>query len=89
MLTTRNLLLLLGLTLFLLGTVLVVLALERQVTTLTGIAVVAFLGSVASLFTGALMTRGRRRPSDTRREQRLWKGGPLGRKWLGSRRRIR
>lgn len=36
------------------------------------------------------VSRGRRRadPLERRREQRLWKSGPLGRRWLEGRRRI-
>ena len=88
MLTTRNLTLLLGVTLILLGAVLVVLAVERRVGSLTGMAIVTSLGSVASLLLAIRLTRRRRYPSETRREQRLWRSGPLGRRWLKSRRRL-
>lgn len=44
--------------------------------------------SVASLLLGARWKSGSRDPLDERREQRLWRSGPLGRQWLRIRRRL-
>jgi len=38
---------------------------------------------------GFWLNRPRRRTLDRRREQRLWKSGPLGRRWLETKGRLR
>ena len=88
MLSASFRLLLLSLTLFLLGSVLVFLGVERESNRLLGMGIGSFLLSVGGFSLGGWMRRRRRDPLEQRREQRLWKSGPLGRKWLEGRRRI-
>jgi len=80
--------LLLGLALFLLGGVLIFLALERESDRLLGAGVGVLVMSVGSFSVGTWLSRRQRDPLDQRRERRLWKSGPLGRRWLEGRRRL-
>jgi hypothetical protein len=80
--------LLLSLILFLVGAILIFLAVERGSSRLVGMGLGAFLLSVPGFWIGARKGRSGRNPLERRREQRLWKSGPLGRKWLEGRRRI-
>jgi hypothetical protein len=67
---------------------LIFLALERgsHGLLILGVGVLTF--SAGGFSVGAWRVRRRRTPLERRREQRLWKSGPLGRKWLEGRRRI-
>ena len=80
--------LLLGLALFLLGGFLIFLALERGSDRLLWAGVGVLVMSVGSFSVGTWLSRRQRDPLDQRRERRLWKSGPLGRKWLEGRRRL-
>ena len=80
--------LILGLILFLTGTALLLLTLEGG----HGWAVIAgvtlLFASAGSLSLGIWLSRRKVDPLDQRRERRLWKSGPLGRKWLEDRRKL-
>lgn len=80
--------LLLGFVFLLLGGVLVYLGLARARESLMVLGAGSFLLSGAVLALGSWLARNRPDPLDRRREQRLWKSGPLGRRWLKARRRI-
>ena len=80
--------LLLGLVFFLLGGVLIFLGLARGSGGLLGTGIVGLGVSVATLTFGVWLSRRQPQGLERRREQRLWKSGPLGRKWLEARRRI-
>ena len=80
--------LLLGLALFLLGGVLIFLALEWGSDRLLGAGVGVLVMSVGSFSVGTWLSRRRMDPLNQRRERRLWNSGPLGRKWLEGRRRL-
>ncbi len=88
MLSSGSRILLLSLTLFLVGGILLFLAVERGSGRLMGMGIGAFLLSAFGFWLGARRSRKGRDPLERRREQRLWKSGPLGRKWLEGRRRI-
>jgi hypothetical protein len=47
-----------------------------------GLGLAAICLAVVSVSLGARWRLGSRRSLDTRREQRLWRSGPLGRQWL-------
>ena len=51
-------------------------------------AVVALFLAAGSVVLGAWLARRGREPLERRREQRLWRSGPLGRHWLRSRKRL-
>lgn len=80
--------LLLGLALFLFGGGLIFLALERGSDRFLGAGVGVLVMSVGSFSVGTWFSRRRKDPLSQRRERRLWRSGPLGRKWLEGRRRI-
>ena len=80
--------LLLSLTFFLLGGLLIFLAVERGSHRLLIMGVGSLTVSVGGFSVGAWRVRRRRTPLERRREQKLWKSGPLGRKWLEGRRKI-
>lgn len=80
--------LLLGLVFLLLGAVLIFLGIERVSGGLLGTGIGSLVISVATLALGAWLSRRQPHRLDRRREQRLWKSGPLGRRWLEARRRI-
>jgi hypothetical protein len=88
MLSSKLRILLLSLTLFLLGGLLIFLAVERGGHRLLALGVGSLLVSAGGFSVGAWRVSRRRTPSERRREQKLWKSGPLGRKWLEGRRRI-
>ncbi|MFO8175425.1 MAG: hypothetical protein ACQET1_08590 [Gemmatimonadota bacterium] len=79
---------LLGLVFCLLGGVLIFLGMARGSGgfTVTGVGCLVLSGVIFAL--GVWISRQAPDILDRRREQRLWKSGPLGRKWLESRRRI-
>ena len=79
--------LLLGLVLFLSGTVVMLMGIEGGNRWLLGVGVFLLLTAAGSLSVGAWLSRYRRDPLDQRRERRLWKSGTLGRKWLEGRRK--
>ena len=80
--------LLLGLVFFLLAGILVFLGFARESGGLLWAGLVSLFLALATLALGAWLFRRQSDPLDRRREQRLWKSGPLGRKWLEARRRI-
>ena len=80
--------LLVGMALFLVGGVLILSGVEWESPRILVIGVGAMVFSVGSLSVGTWLSRQRIDPLDQRRERRLWKSGPLGRKWLEGRRRI-
>jgi hypothetical protein len=88
MLSSKTRVLLLGLTLLILGGILIFLGIEWQRARLRDLGIGTLVVSLGCFLLGAL--RGRRGPDplERRREQRLWRSGPLGRKWLEGRRRI-
>jgi high-affinity Fe2+/Pb2+ permease len=88
MLSSKLRILLLSLTLFLLGALLIFLAVERGSHRLLMMGVGALTISAGGFSVGLWRVRRRRTPLERRREQKLWKSGPLGRKWLEGRRRI-
>jgi hypothetical protein len=88
MLPSKLRVLLLSLTLFLLGAVFIFLAIERGSHRFLKMGIASLLVSVGTFLAGAWVGRRRRDPLERRREQRLWKSGPLGRRWLEGRRRI-
>ena len=77
-----------GLALFVLATVLLFLGAERGSIRLLGSGAGVLCLSVGGVALGVVLGRSRRDPLERRREQRLWKSGPLGRKWLEGRRKI-
>jgi hypothetical protein len=88
MLSLGSRILVLGLTLFLVGALLIFLSVERGSGRLMGLGLGAFLFSALGIWVGAAIRRREGNPLERRREQRLWKSGPLGRKWLEGRKRI-
>ena len=88
MLSSKFRILLLSLTLFLLGGLLIFLAMERGSHRLLVMGIGILTVSAGGFSVGAWRVRRRRTPLERRREQRLWKSGPLGRKWLEGRRRM-
>lgn len=80
---------LLGLVLFLLGALLIFLGMARDSGGILGTGAGSLVLSGTALALGVGLSRRDPDIMDRRREQRLWKSGPLGRKWLKSRRRIR
>jgi hypothetical protein len=89
MLTSNLRTLLLSLTLFLLGGTMIFLAVERGSQRLLIMGCASLLLSVGGFAVGAWLGQRRRDPLERRREQRLWRSGPLGRKRLEGRRRVR
>jgi hypothetical protein len=79
--------LLLGLGLFLAGTFFVLLAFDGGSRTSLAVGVGLLLAGAGSVSLGAWLAPRRGDPLDQRRERRLWKSGPLGRKWLEGRRK--
>ena len=79
---------LLGLVFLLLGGVLVFLGVDMERDSLLGTGIGSLVLSVLTFSFGIWLARRRPDPLDRRREQRLWKSGPLGRRWLQNRRRI-
>jgi hypothetical protein len=89
MLSTASRVFLLGGVLFAMGVVLIFLALDRGRGALLWMGLAALMLSVASLAAGSWLTRKKTSLVDRRREQQLWRSGPLGRRWLESRNRMR
>ena len=89
MLSSSLRVLLLSLTVFLLGAILVFLGIEWESRRALGVGIGGVFVSVAGFSVGWFLTRRAQDPLERRREQRLWKSGPLGRKWLEGRRKIR
>lgn len=89
MISTASRLFLLGGVFFLLGVVLLFLGSENgsRVVLRTGVGLL--LLSAAGLAAGCWASRKDKSPLERRREQRLWRSGPLGRRWLKSRNRLR
>jgi hypothetical protein len=81
--------LLLGGCLFLLAVVFLFLWMEGGWGRGLGLGLAALSLSAVSLMLGARWRVRSRSPLDTRRDQRLWRSGPLGRQWLKIRRRLR
>jgi hypothetical protein len=73
---------------FLLGAVLVLLALERQAVILAAAAILSMLASMVLFVLSIWVPRARVDWDRIRAEQRLWESGPLGRSWLRTRRRL-
>jgi len=88
MLSSRSRFLLLSLTFLLLGGLLAFLAFDRGSARILGMAVVFLVLSAGAFVAGTFSALGPGDPLERRRQQRLWKSGPLGRKWLEGRRRI-
>lgn len=89
MLSTASRVFLLGGVLFVMGVVLIFLAVDRGRGTLLWMGLAALILSVASLAAGSWLTRKKTSLVDRRREQQLWRSGPLGRRWLENRNRMR
>jgi hypothetical protein len=89
MLSSSLRVLLLSLTVFLLGAILVFLGIEWESRRALGVGIGGVFISVAGFSVGSFLSRSRQDPLEQRREQRLWKSGPLGRKRLEGRRKIR
>lgn len=79
---------LLSLTLLILGAILIFLGAEGGSLRLLGVGIGTLCLAVGGFSRGASRRRRRTDPLERRREQRLWKSGPLGRRWLEGRRRI-
>ena len=80
---------LLGGTAFLVATVLLLLWIEGQERGMLRWGLVLAALGVAFLAWGGLRRRSEsRNPLDLRREQKLWRSGPLGRRWLKVRKRL-
>lgn len=79
---------LLGGCLFLLAVVFLFLWMEGGWGRGLGFGLAALTLSAVSLSLGARWRLRSRNPLETRREQRLWRSGPLGRQWLKIRRRL-
>jgi len=80
--------LLLGGALFLLGTLLLFLWMEGGSSLLMGLGIGTITVSALTLAVAGRWMRRNRDPLETRREQRLWRSGPLGRWWLEKRKRL-
>ena len=80
--------LLLGLVFFFLGVLLVFLGVAGGRQGFLGAGIGSLSLSVVVLAVGAWLSRKRPDPRNRRREERLWKSGPLGRRWLQDRRRM-
>jgi hypothetical protein len=89
MISTASRLFLLGGVFFLLGVLLLFLGGDNGSRVLLRAGVGLFLLSAAGLAAGCWTSRKERGPLERRREQRLWRSGPLGRRWLKSRNRLR
>ena len=79
---------LLSLAFFLLGGILIFLGADGGGLRLLGVGIGALCLSAIGFSLGVFRGRRRKDPLERRREQRLWKSGPLGRKWLEGRRKI-
>lgn len=77
-----------SLTLFFLGAILIFLGAGGGSIRLLGAGIGAVCLASVGFSLGAFRGRKRKDALERRREQRLWKSGPLGRKWLEGRRRI-
>jgi len=66
----------------------VFLALEGGRSRLLGIGIGVVCLSVIGLGVGGRLRMAKRDPLERRREQRLWRSGPLGRRWLRGRKRL-
>ena len=88
MLSASTRLLLLGACLFCVGGIMVFLALEGGRTHFFGIGVAIICLSIIGLVVGGRLGRGEGSPLERRRQQRLWRSGPLGRRWLRDRKRL-
>jgi drug/metabolite transporter (DMT)-like permease len=78
----------LGLVLFFLGVILIFLGAGGGNVRLMGAGIGAVCLAAVGFSLAAIRGRRGKDPLERRREQRLWKSGPLGRKWLEGRRRI-
>jgi hypothetical protein len=81
--------LLLGGCLFLLAVIFLFLWMEGGLGPGLGLGLACLCLSVVSLSVGARGWLRGRNPLEARREERLWRSGPLGRQWLKIRRRPR
>lgn len=88
MLSSKTRILALSLTLFFLGGTLIILGLEWQRDRLMDLGVGTLVVSIGCFILGAWQGRRSVDLLERRREQRLWRSGPLGRKWLEGRKRI-
>ncbi len=79
--------LILGLSLVILGMVFLFFAMEGGSSALLAMGVGSLILSGGGLSLDAWRRRLDGDPLDQRRERRLWKSGPLGRKWLEGRRK--
>ena len=80
--------LLLGLALFLLGVVFLFIWMGGGSTLLLGLGIGTITVSALTLAMAGRWMKGSRDPLETRRKQRLWRSGPLGRWWLERRSRL-
>lgn len=78
----------LSLALFLLGAILIFLGAGGGNVRLMGAGIGAVCLAAVGFSLAAIRGRRGKDPLQRRREQRLWKSGPLGRRWLEGRRRI-
>ena len=88
MFSTSARLLLLGTCLFCVGAIMVYLGLEGGHHRFLGTGIGVICLSSISLAVGGRLRRGEKNPLERRREQRLWRSGPLGRIWLKNRNRL-
>lgn len=89
MLVSRVRTLLLSLILFLVAGFLIFLGMDRGSGRLLGFGIATLCLSATGFLLGTRLAGRKKDPLERRREQRLWKSGPLGRKWLEGRRKIR
>jgi hypothetical protein len=80
--------LLLGLAIFLFGGTLILIGVEGGSGLFLGMGVAVLVAAAGILSAGGWLSRHEGDPLDQRRERRLWKSGPMGRKWLEGRRRV-
>lgn len=79
----------LSLLVLILAVILILLGIDRGSSRMLGFGIAALCLSATGFLVGAQLGRTRDDPLERRREQRLWKSGPLGRRWLEWRRKHR
>ena len=84
---TSTRVLLLGGALFLIGTGFLLLWMEGEVRLFLSLGLGFLCGSVLCLLVAGRWLKVKVDPLEARREQRLWRSGPLGRWWLEKRKR--
>jgi len=78
----------LGTCLFVMGAILVFMGLGDGSRRLLSVGAGVVCLSALVLGVGGRLGRARKTPLEARREQRLWRSGPLGRLWLRARRKL-